>query len=343
LEAAWKDLRKGCAEALRSKSKDLCIALWWTEASALLDGFSGFTEGVRLVNGLWRHHHENLDEGLADVVAGSLETSLLQVTLAESLTFTTVINSRSDSELASQIQQKVACRREYCLGLLSELSAVEKALRDFQERFGSDGHALPTGFEHLRNLVADMRRTFEAWAALEDVPRSAPAELVEPPNEPDFRIFLWVQGIRGESDAPRHQGWIEGTAYTQTMRRPRTSAEVHQTRIKIRKRLDRSSPELYDAAHTGRVFSNVTMDVCRNTGQVERFLRIEMSDATITEVRHSGISSSQHSRPAETVTFEYRRIQWIYTKLRQPDARPEGNTSSVWTRPVPSPESRRTG
>jgi type VI secretion system Hcp family effector len=125
------------------------------------------------------------------------------------------------------------------------------------------------------------------------------------------------------------------------MRRSAAPAESPQHTFEIEKRLDRSSPALYDAVHTGRVFQRVIVEVCRSTDLAERFLRIEMTDAVITQVVQCAVSSCQRPRPTETIFFEYRRIQWTYTKLRQPDALREGNTSSAWTRPAVAHESRK--
>jgi len=155
--------------------------------------------------------------------------------------------------------------------------------------------------------------------------------------------MLFICGSRaypGEGVADHHKGWIVGLAYRQSLQRPTAADEARQPAFEIEKSLDRASPALYHAVHFGRVFSKVIVEVCRGTDQAERFLTIEMSDAVIAQVRQAAASSSGRSRPVETVVFEYRRIQWTYTKLRQPDASREGNTSSAWTRAMVGSGSR---
>ena len=83
------------------------------------------------------------DEDLLPFAVESLEVNLLQVRLAESgLTFTTVINSRTDPELASEIQSEVARHRNRWLPLRSKLNAVDAAIQEFQktvaQRVGTD-------------------------------------------------------------------------------------------------------------------------------------------------------------------------------------------------------------
>jgi type VI secretion system Hcp family effector len=159
-----------------------------------------------------------------------------------------------------------------------------------------------------------------------------------PAKEPGFAIHLWIEGLSGEGTAPHHKEWIVVLAYRQSLYRPTASNEALQPTFEIEKNLDRSSPALYHAVHIGRVFDEVVIEVCRNTERSERFLRVDISGAVVTEVRQTAAASSESSRPVEAVVFEYQRIQWTYTKLRQPDAQREGHSSSSWTRKTVAPK-----
>ena len=169
---------------------------------------------------------------------------------------------------------------------------------------------------------------------LAQAPQSVPAK------EPEYAIHLWIEGLPGESASAHHKGWIVALAYRQSLHRPTSVNEGLPPAFEIEKHLDRSSPGLYHAVHIGRVFHEVVVEVCRDTERSERFLRIEMRDAVITEVRQTAAASSGSSRPVEAVVFEYQRIQWTYTKLREPDAQREGHSSSSWTRTNGVPESK---
>jgi len=75
----WKALEQACGDALRRKSKDLRIALWWTTADTHLRGFAGLAERIRLLAGLGQWYpystpqDENSDEDFLSQVADSLQ------------------------------------------------------------------------------------------------------------------------------------------------------------------------------------------------------------------------------------------------------------------------------
>lgn len=151
---------------------------------------------------------------------------------------------------------------------------------------------------------------------------------------PAYAIYLRIEGLCGEGGSAHHPDWIVASAYRQRLHK----ADATAGSFEIDKSLDRASPSLYRAVHTGRVFDRVLIEVCRDTGHAERFFEIEMTNSVIAEVRHTGRSGSGGARPVETIVFEYERIQWTYTKLREADGRPEGHSSSTW---VPGESSER--
>ena len=121
-------------------------------------------------------------------------------------------------------------------------------------------------------------------------------------KEPEYAIHLWMEGLSGECAAAHHKEWIVAFAYRAVAAWSGTVAnETLQPTFEIEKNLDRASPALYHAVHIGRVFGKVIIEVCRDTERSERFLRIEMSDALITEVRQTAAASSGSSRPIEAV------------------------------------------
>src|SRR5215212_746519 len=64
-KADWRGVERVCVDVLTTRSKDLQIAAWLTEAWLHLYGFTGFAAGVRLVAGLcrnfWADVHPPLD------------------------------------------------------------------------------------------------------------------------------------------------------------------------------------------------------------------------------------------------------------------------------------------
>lgn len=338
----WASLKKGSAQVLRTTSKQLRIALWWVEANTHVWGFQGLIQGMRLLKGLWAYFATQLEsEDLVKAVASALKANLLQVSLAEGpLTFTTVVNAKRDPELKSEVDREVARGRGRWASLRSEVEEVEAALSELHATIGGwHGDELLD----LKNTVADIRQTLSDWTRSGDQSEEKPLEPSvpeAPAQEPDYVIYLWIQDVLGESVTPHHIGWIEAISYTQSLSRRTHSEDLPKPNLSVEKLVDRSSPSLYHAVYSGRLFTTVRLDVCRSTAAAECFLRIEMSDAAISAVSQTAVSLSGRVRPTETVVFDYRRIRWTYRKLRPEDAAPVGNTSSVWTRIAAGPETR---
>lgn len=68
--ADWGGVAALCTEALRSRTKDLQIAAWLTEAWVQLEGFHGLDQGVRLMAALcrefWDVLHPEIEDGQLD-------------------------------------------------------------------------------------------------------------------------------------------------------------------------------------------------------------------------------------------------------------------------------------
>ncbi len=359
-KADWVALQKKCADILRSKSKDLEIALWWTEANSRFYGLPGLAEGVGLVSGLLsrftpedlhfkaaarddpsRPAESGYDRDFVTYVADWLDRCLLQIQLDDSrYTLTTLLNARFDKGLQSQVLREYPNLHTPSI----DLRTFETALGEFEQVIDKQGGA-GGAFSHLKRTLADIRSSSYRWSSHEKQEGSNSDET--PPVTEKFRdgetgqqydIFFWIEGIPGESTNAQHLGWLDCTAYRQSLRRPEPPAEEPQPEFEIEKNLDRASPALYRAVHSGRIFSTVIVEVCRRGDQPQRFLKIEMSDAIIIQVQQTASASSGCLRPSEVVHFEYRRIHWTYTKL-QLDGLKEGNTSGAWT--YARPASRR--
>jgi len=75
--ADWPLTTKLCEEAIATRSKDLQLAAWLTEAAIRQRGFTGLTEGIALMQGLvegfWDHLYPELEDGDAEFRATPLE------------------------------------------------------------------------------------------------------------------------------------------------------------------------------------------------------------------------------------------------------------------------------
>lgn len=65
--ANWPFIEKQCIDLLTTRAKDLRLGLWYTEAATHTQGFTGFSAGLELLNGLittyWQDLHPIADEG----------------------------------------------------------------------------------------------------------------------------------------------------------------------------------------------------------------------------------------------------------------------------------------
>src|SRR5579871_3522033 len=75
--ADWKQVVKLTSEALATKSKDLQIAAWLTEAALRVESFAGLLSGLKILQGLvenfWDTLYPELEDGDAEMRAGPLD------------------------------------------------------------------------------------------------------------------------------------------------------------------------------------------------------------------------------------------------------------------------------
>ena len=80
----WPGVAAACGELLAGRTKDLRLAMWMTEAWAMLDGFQGLARGLRLCALLseryWHDLHPRVTEGDTEERAGNIAWLLQRVT-----------------------------------------------------------------------------------------------------------------------------------------------------------------------------------------------------------------------------------------------------------------------
>lgn len=108
--ADWPGVAALCEHLLRTRSKDLRLALWWTEAQALIDGHAGLARGLALCAALcdshWSELHPRMVQGDAEERIGNIawllqrlqdllpQLPVTQDRLGERLSLRTVLLSR---------------------------------------------------------------------------------------------------------------------------------------------------------------------------------------------------------------------------------------------------------
>ncbi|EMH2964019.1 type VI secretion system protein TssA [Burkholderia multivorans] len=217
-EADWGLVVERATELLRTRTKDLRVAVWLTEALALEDGITGLTEGYALLEGLCREYWDTvhpLPEGedveyrLGNVawLAGRTAELLRGIPMTDGAAnaFTTL-----DWEVAQHVAQAIkrdpehaddiargkpsveqidASRRvtpiAFYATLLANLKAFEFALDAFEDTLvARAGDAAPS-FRQTRDAFETVYRLAERFAREQGYTGSAPHKEVPPAAQPE--------------------------------------------------------------------------------------------------------------------------------------------------------------
>jgi type VI secretion system protein ImpA len=169
-EANWHRVRDLTASALVGKSKDLQLAIWYTEASIKLDGFAGLASGLHLIwellsrygtDGLYPEDDE-IRAGLLGWLNQKLAELIHQVPL-------TARNAAGNYSYLHYQESKLVGKREVCRTWSGEVN-VDKQLA--YEAHLAEGHISE---EMFREAVAATPRSH--FQTLSDQTQDALAEL----------------------------------------------------------------------------------------------------------------------------------------------------------------------
>jgi len=170
------------------------------------------------------------------------------------------------------------------------------------------------------------------------------AELFAPPSlgqemETAYEMYVHVSGIEGESTDDAHQHWIDVLSYSHGVSRPsggslssgasRSTERSEHEDFTITKALDKSSPKLALYCCDGSHIAEVTLEVCRSSGEKQEFMVYTMTDVIVSAVSVSGSVESGNARPVEEVSFNYGKIEWTYTEFDS-TGKAKGTVESGW-------------
>ncbi|MBN2592648.1 MAG: type VI secretion system tube protein Hcp [Sedimentisphaerales bacterium] len=154
-----------------------------------------------------------------------------------------------------------------------------------------------------------------------------------------FDAFLKIDVIPGESTDDKHKDWIEISSFnhglSQMSSGSRSSGGAassqrcdHQD-FSVVKALDKSSPKLALACCTGEHIKKIQVELCRATKDKTKYMEFTMSDVIVSSVRPGG-SASGEALPVESVSFNYGKIEWIYTLTDHATGAPKGDVKAHW-------------
>ncbi|MBI4848470.1 MAG: type VI secretion system tube protein Hcp [Nitrospirae bacterium] len=155
-----------------------------------------------------------------------------------------------------------------------------------------------------------------------------------------FDAFLKIDGVPGESTDDKHKDWIEILSYSHGLSQPSSGARSsggaasaercsHQD-FSIVKTLDKASPKLFLNCCNGAHLKSATIELCRATGDKQKYMEYKLSDVLVTSVRPGGSAQGGENLPLEEVSFNYGKIEWTYTVTDHKTGKPSGDVKANW-------------
>ncbi len=139
-------------------------------------------------------------------------------------------------------------------------------------------------------------------------------------------MFCKIDGIDGESTDDKHKNWIEILSYNWGVSQPvsmasgtggRTGGRADFQDFSVTKVIDKASPNLALHCANGKHIPKVVVELCLATEEKHTFMKYTMEDVVVSSVSPGGAAGGGESRPLESVTFNYGKIEWEYTPIDQ--------------------------
>lgn len=149
--------------------------------------------------------------------------------------------------------------------------------------------------------------------------------------------YLKIDGIKGESTDSNHKDEIELSNFSHGVSQPTsavastagglTSGRCNHTDLSVAKMVDIASPTLNQLCCTGKHIAKVVLVCERSDGDKRvQYFKITLSDVLISSVQISGGGEVPH----ESVTFNYGKIEWEYTKQNLKGGAAGGKSTGSW-------------
>ena len=155
-----------------------------------------------------------------------------------------------------------------------------------------------------------------------------------------FDAFVKISTIPGESTDDKHKDWIEILSFSCGVSQPSggarstggaaSSERANHQDMSITKILDKASPKLALACCKGEHISEVKLELCRATGDKQKYMEYKMSDVIISSYRPGGSAQGGEGLPLEEVSFNYGKIEWTYTETDHKTGKPKGDIKGNW-------------
>ena len=151
-------------------------------------------------------------------------------------------------------------------------------------------------------------------------------------------VYLYIEGIKGESADSTHQGWIEVTAAHWGVTQPRsatastggghTAERCEHRTLSLSKLADLSSPVLLQTCSAGKTIPKAKLEFMRADGQGTpvRYYEVELENVLISNVDQAvGEGAILH----DSIGLRFSKVKWKYTQQKIAGGS-GGNTSGGW-------------
>jgi type VI secretion system secreted protein Hcp len=152
-------------------------------------------------------------------------------------------------------------------------------------------------------------------------------------------MFLKIDGIDGESSDDKHANWIEILSFSFGASQPatgsvssggaRSSQRVDLQDFSVVKQLDKASPKLFLHCCNGKHIPKVTLELCRATGDKQKYMAYLLEDVLVSSVRPGG-SSEGADLPLEEVSFNAAKTTMTYTETDHLTGGAKGDVEAYW-------------
>lgn len=155
-----------------------------------------------------------------------------------------------------------------------------------------------------------------------------------------FDAFIKISTIPGESTDDKHKDWIEVLSYSWGVSQmssgssssggARSAERCNHQDFSVVHTLDKAAPKLFLACCKGEHIPEVKIELCRATGDKTKYMEYKLTDVIISSVVPSGAAKSGESLPTEQISFNYSKIELIYTETDNKTGKPKGDVKASW-------------
>jgi type VI secretion system secreted protein Hcp len=155
-----------------------------------------------------------------------------------------------------------------------------------------------------------------------------------------FDSFLKIDVVPGESTDDKHKDWIEVLSFSHGVSQVasgsssnaggRSAERCDHSDFCVVKTLDKASPKLALFCCNGQHIKEVKVELCRAAGDKQKYMEYKLSDVIVSSVRPGGSAQGSETLPLEQVSFNYGKIEWIYTATDHKTGKPAGDVKAHW-------------